>query len=529
MAQVRRILLGVGVVIALSCARRETAPLRDTLYRHLDGDPRTLDPTTTNEELGLRVEEMIFQRLIGLDGERRFVPALARSWTVSPDGLSFEFRLDPSARWEDGTPVTSADVAFTIDRVRDPKVSAPNWKWGFEDVAAVETPDESTVVVRFDRPYAERLYAFCMPIVSRAAFGRSPAPDRRPFGSGPYRLESWEAKQKLTLVRRDGLPAERYPFRRIVFRIIPDATVRFQAGARGDLDEFRIGRDQRPAAERSTAFLARNRIMKVPQFSVTLLVFNLRDPVLADARVRRALSMVWPRAQAALRLYPPEGAKLISGPYPASAAENAPDVPVPVHDPERSARLLDEAGLVRGPDGRRLRKGRRVSLEFLYPTAPMYANIAQILRASYEKVGIDLVLRPVDWATYSERFTAGEFDLAPTSTEFIPPNVDPYPYYHSSQMPPRGGNTGFYRSPAADAEMEAARRELDLARRIERYRRIHRLLASDPPADFLWSTDQYWGISRAMEGVETSPNGLFHFLPGPFGWRPASASGKTTT
>jgi len=164
MAQARRILLGVGVLIALCCARRETPPLRDTLYRHLDGDPRTLDPTTTNEELGLRVEEMIFQRLIGLDRERRFVPALARSWAVSPDGLSFEFRLDPTARWEDGTPVTSADVAFTIDRVRDPKVPAPNWKWGFEDVAAVETPDASTVIVRFERPYAERLFAFVMPM-----------------------------------------------------------------------------------------------------------------------------------------------------------------------------------------------------------------------------------------------------------------------------------------------------------------------------------------------------------------------------
>ncbi len=527
MTQVRRILLGACVLVALSCARRETTPLRDTLYRHLDGDPPTLDPTTTPDEIGVRVEELIFQSLVGLDRQRRFVPALARSWTISPDGLSYEFRLDPAARWQDGSPVTSADAAFTIDRVRDPKVPAVNWKWGFEDVAAVETPDESTLIVRFTRPYSERLFAFMIPILSRAAFPRTASPDRQPFGSGPYRLESWEPKQKLTLLRREGVSAETFPFRRVVFRIIPDGTVRFQAGARGDLDEFRISRDQRPAAERSADFSARNRILKAPQFSVVLLVWSLRNPVLADARVRRALALSWPRAQVARQLYPPDGARLISGPYPAGAPENAADVSVPGHDPAAAARLLDEAGLARGTDGFRRRKGRRVSLEILYPGAPMYANIAQILQESYGKVGIELVLRQVDWASYSERFTAGEFDLSPMNIEFLPPNLDPYPFYHSSQAPPRGQNSGFYRNAAADAAMEAARRELDVSRRLELYREIHRILAADPPADFFFSADQYWGISKAIEGVETSPSGLFHFLPGPLGWRPAPATAVT--
>src|SRR5438445_1493070 len=99
---------------AASCARAPKPPVKDVLYRHLGGDPSTLDPTTTGEELGLRVEEMIFRPLVGLDRNRRFVKALATSWSVSSDGLVYDFRLDPKARWEDGSPVTSADVAFTI-------------------------------------------------------------------------------------------------------------------------------------------------------------------------------------------------------------------------------------------------------------------------------------------------------------------------------------------------------------------------------------------------------------------------------
>src|SRR5436190_1140317 len=111
--------------LALSCGRpqSQTTPTKDTLNRHLASDPPTLDPTTTGEELGLRVEDLIFRPLIGLDAQRRFIPGLAISWTASHDGLTYEIRLDSKARWENGAPVTSRDVAFTIKHVRDPKVT----------------------------------------------------------------------------------------------------------------------------------------------------------------------------------------------------------------------------------------------------------------------------------------------------------------------------------------------------------------------------------------------------------------------
>jgi len=517
----------IAVCAVAGCAQR--APRRapkDVLYRHLEGDPATLDPTTTTEENGLIVEEMIFRPLVGLDVERRAVPALARSWTASPDGLTYDFRLDPDAQWEDRTPVTSDDVQFTLDRIRDPKVPAFNYRDSFADVAAVETPDASTVRIRFRTPYAERMVAFNLPIVSRAAYSRAKSPedvDRRPTGSGPYRLERWETNQAIALVRREDAAAASVPFRRMIFRVLPDSTVRFRAGTRGDLDEFRISRDQRAAAEASRDFQARNRIVKVPQPTEAYLLWNVRHPFLADPRVRTALPHCWPREETARRLYPPDGAVLASGPYLPGAPENDPGVRAPSYDPSLAARLLDEAGWRTAPDGTRMRGGRKASVELLYPAGPaVYNALGEILRSSFAKVGVVLVPRPLEWAAYSARSDAGEFDAQIFARVFLPPNPDPYSFFHSSQTPPHGQNSGFYRNASADRAMEAARRETDAARRLALYREVDRLLAADPPADFLWGADQFWGLSRKLTGVAVSSLGLFHFLPGPLGWRPVT-------
>ncbi len=529
MKRLSRFLAALAVLAALSCGRsRETPAPKATLLRHLIGDPASLDPTTSTEEPGLLVEAMLFRPLVGIDASRRPVPSLASSWSVSPDGLTYEFRLDPKFTWETGQPVTSDDVRFTVERIRDPKIPAATWRAEFEDLAAIETPDPATVRLRFTRPYAERMFAFNLPIVSTAAFGRrteAAETDRHPVGSGPYRLEAWESNQKLRLVRRDGAANADGRFDEIVFRVIPEGATRYQAGLRGELDEFRLSRDQRKAAEAAPEFLERFRVIKAPQFMEALLIWNCRNPFLADARVRRALSHAWPREEAARRLYPPNGADLVSGPYPPGAPENAPGLSPPAYDPAQSARLLDEAGWKAGPGGARRKGGKKASIEMLHPTGqPIYSAVGEILRGAYEKVGVELVLRPLDWAAFSERERKGEFDVEFAGRIFLPPNLDPYPYYHSSQWPPGGQNIGSYKNAEADRVMEAARVELDPGKRLELYRQVARLLAADPPADFMWGAEQYWAMAKRVEGVEVSPIGLFHFLPGPLGWRPAPAA-----
>ena len=526
MKRLSRVLVALTVLSA-ACARPEAPARKTTLQRHLVGDPMSLDPTANTEEAGVLVDSMIFRPLVGFDAERQPVPSLAQSWTVSPDGLIFEFHLDPKYTWEGGASVTSDDVRYTLERVRDPKVAAPTWRAAYEDVAAIETPDAATVRIRFSKPYAERMLNFAIPIVSAAAFGRAKNDaeiGRHPVGSGPYRLDSWESNQKLRVVRRDGAANADARWDEIVFRVIPTGSVPYQAGLRGELDEFRLTRDETPTVEAAPGYRERFRTLKVPQFRQALLIWNLRNSFLADVRVRRALAHAWPREEAARRLYPPEGAALVAGPYPPHVPGNPPDLEPPAYDPAESARLLDEAGWKAGPDGVRRKGGKKASIEMIHPTGTqIYVAIGEILRAAYEKVGVELVLRPLEWAAFVERGQKGEFDVQFAGRIFWPPTVDPYPYFHSSQWPPRGENAGFYRNPEADRLMEAARVELDSGKRLELYQRIARVLAEDQAADFLWDADQNWAMARRVDGVAVSQVGLFHFLPGPLAWRPAAA------
>jgi peptide/nickel transport system substrate-binding protein len=530
MRRVWRALFVSAALAVASCARREAPAAKPTvLQRHLLGDPVSLDPTITSEESGLVVEELMFRPLVGLDAARKTVPGLAKSWTVSPDGLVYEFKLDPTATWDDGSgAITSDDVRFTVERVRDPKFAGANWGVGFQDLASIETPDPLTVRFRFTQPYSPRMIAaFTLPIVSAAAYAKASAADvgRHPVGSGPYRFVSWESNQTIRLARRPEAKDAAYD--EVVFRVIPDPAVRYQAGVRGELDEFRLTRDQNRTAAASPEFLARNRILRVPQFLIVMVVWNCRNPLLSDARARRALALATPRADIAKSLYPPDGASLISGPFPPGVPENAPDVAPPKFDPAEAARLLDEAGWKAGADGLRRKGGRKATIEWLTVAGqPIYTNITEVVRQACEKVGIELVPRALDWAAYTQRGDRGEFDAQLTGRLFQPPDIDPFQYYHSSQWAPRGLNTGFYSNREADGVMEAARRELDPQKRVELLRNVHRLLAADPPGNFLWGADQPWAISKRVSGVEVSDFGLFHFLPGALGWRPAAAGEK---
>jgi len=241
-----------------------------------------LNPLLQTDDYAAFVISDVARNLVDLDRKLEPAPGLAQSWEISPDARTFTFHLRPDAVWEDGTPVTSADAAFTFKTVTDPKVPALLFSEPLDGLEGVEVVDARTFRLRFSKPYAFRLFAFNLPLVSAARnvgrdFLASPD-DRAPFSNGPYRVARWKTAESIELVRNPNYAGPRAHFDRVVFRILPDAVQAYRALERGEIDEMRLSTEQWKAAGSDARFFLFGAVAAVIAIMITgLFELNLGD------------------------------------------------------------------------------------------------------------------------------------------------------------------------------------------------------------------------------------------------------------
>jgi peptide/nickel transport system substrate-binding protein len=503
--------------------------VRTTLHRRLFGEPGTLNAILQTDVPEQLVLQYLSRNLFDFDARLKLEPGLAERLEASADGLTCTVHLRPDAVWEDGTPVTPADGVFTLRKISESGTPAPLYKPLFEDLVSVEEAGPHAFRARFRRPYAYRAMAFVLPLLPEKRFEgvsleTAPA-NRTPLSNGPYRLVSWKAQESIELERNPRYWGERGAFDRILFRILPENAVAYRALVSGDLDESWIDTELRERAAADAGFAACCRVLEFYDLDYNYIALDIRLPFFRDARVRRALTMLLDRDAIARTLYR-GSAHVISGPWaPESPAYDPSVLPLP-YDPKGAEALLEKAGWRdTDGDGTRDRSGRAFDFELLVSAGNAIGRqIDEIFAASLRAAGIRARVRPIEWASLVERLDSGQFEAASLASSASDPNPDPYSYWHSSQWPPRGLNSGYYRNPEADRLMDSARIEPDEARRIALYHRLHRILRDDAPAIFLVNATKKYGLSRRLEGVETSPLGPFSIWPGPLAWRAAWGS-----
>ncbi|HLN93344.1 MAG TPA: ABC transporter substrate-binding protein, partial [Thermoanaerobaculia bacterium] len=165
------------------------------------------------------------------------------------------------------------------------------------------------------------------------------------------------------------------------------------------------------------------------------------------------------------------------------------------------------------------RDGREFEFDLLLSAGSNVGRqIDEIFAAELARAGVQARIRSLEWATFTERVDAGEYEAATLAWAAADPNPDPLPYWHSSQFPPQGLNSAGYSNPAADRLMEEARGELDREKRRAIYHRLHRVLRDNPPVVFVVNASQKYAFRRRVHGLVTSPLGLYGFSPGPLSW-----------
>jgi len=411
---------------------------------------------------------------------------------------------------------------FTLKTAADPKIPAFLFAPGLEGLESAEELDARTFRVRFKKPYAFRTSAFNIPLVSEARnrgrdFLLSPD-DRAPFSNGPYRVARWKSSESIELVRNPAFKGPRAPFDRVVFRILPDAVQSYRALERGEVDEMRLSTEQWRAAATDARFARCCRTALFYDLSYFYIGYNNRSPVFADVPTRRAMTMLLDRGRLVRDLFFGT-ARILSGPWAADAEVYDSSVAPYPFDPAGARTLLAQAGWSDSDgDGILDRGGRKFEFDLLYGAGSTSAQqVCEVFQRDLEKAGIVCRPRAVEWAAFTKRMDAGEFDAIASSWSGDP-NPDLSGYWASSQGPPNGLNNLSYANPEVDRLLDAAKVELDPARRLDVFHRIHRLIHDDEPATFAFQSAQKYALSRSIGGLVTTPVGLYRFWPGSAGW-----------
>jgi peptide/nickel transport system substrate-binding protein len=494
-----------------------------TLVRRIDAECKTLNwvmCTTVYEDY---VMKYLYDPLIFYDEHLEYVPVLAESYEVSDDLLRITVRLRDDIYWHDGKPITAGDVKFTMDRIKDPTVPALNKEGYFTKLDHVQLVDDRTVVFHWKEPYSPSVYAITQlsPIPEHVYgvgdFKKNPA-NRKPVGSGPFKFEEWRSSQYISLVRNDDYYGKKAYLDRIIFRVISDDAVALNALKAGELDEMRVTQIQWERQTNDEEFLAKfNKFFYyIPSYNY--IGWNCRTEWFKDKRVRLAMTKLFDRESINAKIYSGY-AKLISGPFYINSWAYDRSVKPHPFDPRDAQRLLREAGWVdTDDDGVRDKNGMKFEFDLLIIAGSTISKqFAELFQEECKKAGIEVNIRPLEGATFFDRVDKGDFHACMLGWRLdLDPDV--YDTFHSSQIPPKGLNHGFYSNVVVDSLLELGRTTFGQEERAKIYHEIHRIMHTDQPYTFINTVPEKRPISKRVKNVIISPNGPYDFYPGADYW-----------
>ena len=482
-------LRSLAFVSALACAvslaglaGAEAAP-KTSLVVGMAVEPPGLDPTVAAPTAIREVTwANLFEGLVKLDERGRIQPLLARSWTVSPDGLTYTFALQAGVKFHDGSPFSSADVKFAFDRARAP-TSTNAQKQIFAPIDAIDTPDPATAVIRLKQPSGNFLYFLSWGDASIVSQASADANRATPVGTGPFRFKTWARGTQVELVRNPDYWGETPKLETVTFRFIGDPQAQVAALKAGDVDAFpNIGAPELFADLKTDArFTA---VAGNTEGEVVAGLNNARKPF-DDLRVRQALMHAIDRKALVEGAYSGFGQPIgshFSPNHPAFADETG----VIAYDPAKAKALLKEAGQ------------SSLSLTIKTPQMAYASRSAELISAMLAEVGVELKIVPTEFPAkwIEEVFKAKNFDMTIVAhTE--PLDIDIYA---------RDGYYFGYDNPKFKALIADIATTTQDAARDGKYKAAEAMLAADVPALFLFQLPKLGVWNAKLKGLwENSP------------------------
>jgi peptide/nickel transport system substrate-binding protein len=497
-------LLGLVIAILLApCGCQEEDLLgQGILVVGLEANPTNLDPRLSTDAASSRINELVYSRLFHKNEAGEPVEGIVEAWEQT-DPTTYRFRIRKGIRFHDGRPLDARDVRYTFQSMMDPALGSP-LRSSYQMIESIECPDPHTLLFRLSEPYAPLLINLDLGILPRptgqAAEGQHPAGH---IGSGPFQFVSWTQNHEIRLKANPGYFGGAPRIREILFKIVPDDTVRILELRKGTI--HLLQNDIEPEVLRSLEGEARFTVQKRQGTNYSYLGFNLKDPILGSLEVRQAIAHAIDRKAIIEHLLGGLAVPATGVLSPLNWSYE-PAVEVYGYDPEKAKRLLDEAGH-RDPDGPG--PAKRFTLTYKTSQNELRRRVGEAIQGQLGEVGIEVKMRSYEWGTFFSDIRKGNFQIYTLTWVGI---TDPDIYYylfHSKSLPPNGANRGTYLNPEMDLLIERGRVLQGREVRKEVYGRIQKILARDLPYVSLWNEVNVVVMDPRVQGFVLRPDGDF--------------------
>jgi len=460
--------------------------------------------------------------LLDFDEDLNPRPYLAESWDVSEDNTEITFHLREDVVWHDGERTDAHDVAFTFIRITDPRTAFPNpafWDHYVRGEEGVEVVDDFTVKVRL-QPHGEFLDVWrTVPILPEHLLRDVPPEELKahpygtqcPVGNGPFVFQEHLPQERWAFEANPSFPeglGGRPYVDRYVYRIIPEQTTLLTELLTENIDVFVAPRPDQ------TQQILDNPNLDLVRFisrNFTFVGWNSRKPQLADARVRRALTLGTNREEIVQALLQGYGAVANSS-VPASHWAYDPSLgEAMAFDRDAARALLGEAGWAdRNGDGvRENADGLRLSISIKYNQGNQRSqSIAEIMQSQLREIGVEVTPQVVEFSTLLEQINTADlrdFDGVVMSwvTEF---RLDDTDLFHSARIDQPYAWSGT-RNPEVDRLLEDLTTIVDRAEALPVWREYQRVLAEEQPYTFFYNPEMLEGVNKRLQGVHMDARG----------------------
>jgi peptide/nickel transport system substrate-binding protein len=431
-------------------------------------DPDTLDIQKSASGVSAAVMEMVGASLVTKDPSTGgFIPYLAKSWTISDDGLTLTFVLKDGIKFHDGTPLTAEDYAWTFNRAIDPKTASPVTGVLLQGLTEAKALDTLTLQLTLSQPNYYILDGLTIGGYTSPyskAYVQSKSSKyiaRHPMSVGPYIFSEWKTGDSITLVRDpdftwgpDYSPGPRY-IETVVFKIIPDQATDVAALEAGETVTTSVPTSELSRFQDTTKFSIYH---TMGQTLYPALAFNLSKEPWTDIRIRQALSYAIDR-QKIVDSYLQGQGEPSYGPLPPSISGYTKDVESYYnYNSAKALSLFEEAGYTKGADGTLSKDGVPLTIKLISPSYDFVVPELEIIKEQLAAIGIDLTIEALDPSLVDSTAAKGDYDLVVTGYNYNTADILYY-FFHSSMI---GAGTNYtVNDPALDQMLDQSRTIMD--------------------------------------------------------------------